>query len=194
MNSFEHRITPAGLGSYLLGQVQIILNPAQGWMDSERVNHNARSLFVAGLCPFLGITALSAFIGAFVRESITPLDALLKAAVDFTGYFVSVFICRFLFTQAIERFVDATKMSEARVLTLVVYVVGSMATITLLDNIFPFDLAILSFLPLYIIYIIWCARYYMGIVAESNVHYMLTAILTLFVPPYILSYLLSVFL
>lgn len=192
MNNVDHKVTPAGFGTYLLGQVQIILNPAQGWMDAERLNHNARSLLVAGLCPWLGITALTALTGAFVRQSITLTDALLKGAVDFTGYFVSVFLCRFLLTELIDRYVESKKLSEARVLTLTVYVVGAMATITMLNNLFPFDLALLSFLPLYIIYIIWSARYYMGIPPESNLRFMLVSLAALFAPPYLLSYILSI--
>lgn len=182
-----------GFGNFLLGLIQIILNPAQGWLDADRDGCYFRQLLVKGLFPFLILVSLSALMGVVYR--IMPLtEAIIKGVLDLSGYFVSVYICEYFLEWAMNKWVQPKKNNSNNRMTFVLYTIGAMAFITLLNNIFPVDLALLSFLPLYILYIIWWGKDYMGVPQERNTQYMAVTICTLFLPPYILSYCLSILL
>lgn len=193
MMSTIRKMQSAGLGKFLLGLLQIILNPWQGWHDAGKDYYNSHNLLVRGLVPFLIVVALSSLAEAVYYMAVGYMEAVIAGIIDFTGYFVSVFICNYLFTSALKKWVFPRRIDANDIMTLVIYSVASMALMTLLNNIFPADLALLSFLPLYVIYILWCARDYMDTPDDRRPHYLAVAMFTVFLPPYILSYCLSLF-
>lgn len=188
-----HNLRKAGLGSFLLGLLQVILNPRQAWNDAYKDAFNAKSLLTAGLVPFLIIVGFSSLIKAFYYISVSYMEAIFSGVIDFTGYFVSIFICNYLFTLLLKRYVYPARFNANNVLTFIIYSVSSMALMTLLNNVFPADLALLSFLPLYVLYIMWCGASYLNVPDDYRPHFIASAILTVFTPPYVLSYCLSLF-
>lgn len=183
----------AGVGQFLLGLLQVILNPQQGWKDAAKDNYNTRDLFTAGLVPFLIVVALTSLFSAFYYSTVGYVEAVIAGILNFTGYFVSVFICNYLLSWGMKKFVLPLRYNPAHSMTFVIYTIASMALMTLLNNVFPADLALLSFLPLYVLYIMWGGVDFMYVDDARKPHFMITAILTLFAPPYILAYCLSLF-
>lgn len=194
MTDYSVNARPAGIGRFLVGLVQVILNPRQGWLDADKDNYSPRDLLVNGFCPFLAVVALSSLLNALYRSAITLPQAIIEGCIDFTGYFVSVYICNYLLQWCLKKWVSPKKDNENKRTTFVIYSIASMSFITLLNNIFPVDLAILSFLPLYVIYIIWSGRVYMGIPDDRRPQFVACSLGALFFPPYILCYCLSMFL
>ena len=185
----------AGIGRFLLGLLQIILNPRQGWMDAALDNYDCRDLITKGLVPLLAVVALTALIEPFYFSTLGFLPAIIKGVVDFTGYFASVYLCNYFLNWALGMWVlDHYHIDDSKVQTLVIYTIASMALMTLIDNVLPSDLAVLSFLPFYVFYIIWCACRYLGIPDERKPYFFGVALGALFLPPYLLSYCLSIFL
>lgn len=191
--NYINELPKAGTGRFLLGLLQVILNPRQAWFDAQLDGYSAKSLLTAGFVPFLAVVALTSLAEAFYYAEVGIIESIVAGVLDFTGYFVSIFICNYLLNWALKKFVFPLRYNENNSLTFVIYTVASMALMTLLNNVFPADLALLSFLPLYVIYIIWSGVDYMYIPDDRKPHFLFTAILTLFAPPYILSYCLSMF-
>lgn len=191
MNQTDVKSRPAGIGQYLLGLVQVILNPRQGWLDAEKDNYSAKELIVKGVLPFLIIVALSPLVSAYFKLSMSYHDAIIEGVIQFSGYFVSIYLCNFVFSWALGRWIQPRRQDPNAVMTYVLYTVSAMAFITLLTNILPVDLSLWSFLPLYVVYIIWRGEQYMRIPYDRKPQFLACGVLCIFVPPYVLTYCLS---
>lgn len=191
MTSVTNTIRKKSFFPFLKGLIQVILNPRQGWLDAYGVKADPKSLLVSGLVPFLSIVALTSLLSVFYRSSETLTHCVLEGVVDFTAYFVSVFITWSLLLFAFRRWNVKWRCDEGIVMTFVVYTIGSMAVITFLQNVMPVELALLSFLPFYVIYIMFGAMDYLGIRSEDKDKFIVITILCLFIPPYIMTYLLG---
>lgn len=191
MNSIASYVKAGLFLPYLKDLVQIILNPHQGWQDAEKDDYDPKSLLISGLSPFLIVVALTSLLSAIYRATISVSGALITGITDFTGYFVGVFVSNALLNYSFNRWFTPGNVDDSRIMTFVVYCIGSMALITMIKNIFPVDLALLSFLPLYVVYIMWGAVDYLGISNDRKGYFILTCIILLFIPPYFLSYLLD---
>lgn len=194
MNRALRNTRKGGLGDFLLGLVQIILYPRRGWEDASDDRYNAHDLLLFGLLPYLGVVSLTSLCDAFFYSSVTIVQAVIKGVIDFTGYFISIYICEFILSWGLKNKVHPMGFSQNSNMTLVIYSVATMATMTLLDNIFPADLALFSFLPLYVIYILWGSADFMLVPEGRKPYYLGVVLISVFLPPYILSYCLSLFL
>lgn len=190
----HYSLQKANTGNFLVGLIQVILNPRQGWLDAGENRYSPRDLVIKGLLPFLGIVALSALADAFYYYAISVVEAIVQGIIDFTGYFVSLFICHYFFLWAYNRWVGQGRFDNDNVATFIIYNIAAMALMTLLNNLLPGDLALLSFLPLYSIYIIWSGREFLKVPETKNPHFLAVSLLAVFLPPYVLSYCLSLFL
>lgn len=194
MNSVKSQTGGAGIGRFLLGLLQILLYPRRGWEDAGKDNYEGKDLLARGLVPLLIVVALSSLCGFFYYGSVSLFDSLAQGILDFTGYFVSVYICEYLLSWGLKRWVFPMRWSQNKITTFVVYSVASMAVMTFLNNAFPADLALLSFLPLYVIYILWGGVEYMSVPEGRKAHFLAVSLGTVFMPPYLLSYCMSLFL
>ena len=191
MNRADFKSRSAGLGRYFLGLIQVILNPRQGWTDAEKDNYNVNGLIFKGFLPFLIVVALSPLVSAYFKLALSFREAIIEGIVYFSGYFVSIYLCSYLLSWCMTRWVEPKRQDPNAVMTLVLYSISTMALITLLTNLLPVDLSLWNFLPLYVIYMIWRGEHYMRVPFERRPQYLACGVGALFFPPYILIYCLS---
>lgn len=191
MNPTDSRARSVNTGGFLLGLVQVILNPRQGWLDAEKDNYSPRQLILKGFLPLLVIVACSPLISAYFKMSMTFGEAFVEGIIEFAGYFVSIYLCNYLFTWAYTIWVQPKGPNPNIVMTYVIYTISAMGLITFLTNILPIDLSLWSFLPLYVVYIIWRGEFYLRVPFDRKPQFLVCGIGTLFLPPYLLIYCLS---
>ncbi|MDE7024259.1 MAG: hypothetical protein K2O88_00050, partial [Paramuribaculum sp.] len=79
------------------------------------------------------------------------------------------------------------EITEKRVHTFSAYITGLMATLDLLQNCIPLEIAWLWLLPLYVAFIIWRSVSYMTVEAKYDVRFVVIASLSLILPPYVIQ-------
>ena len=191
MNDNTRELRKARTGNFFLGLVQIILNPRQGWTDAEKDRYSYRELLLTGFIPLLIIVGVAPLTSAYFKLSMTYTEAIISGVIDFSGYFVSVYLCAYLLEWGLEKWVGPKKASQNSLMTFIIYTISVMAFITLLTDVLPVDLSLWSFLPLYVIYIIWCGGRFLGIPSDRKPQFLAVGLLGLFCPPYIILYCLS---
>lgn len=194
MNPYDDTLERANFGSFMLGLLQVILNPRQAWKDAAVDNYSRRSLLLTGFVPFLSIVALSSMIPVYYHGRMGLVEGIMRGAIDFSGYFVSVYICNYLLDWGLERWVEDRRTDQNRVSTFVLYTIGFMAFISLLVNAFPVELALFAFLPIYAVYILWTGTDYLDVPGDRYPQFLMCVVLLVFLPPYALFYCLSYFL
>lgn len=190
--------------NYLRNLLQLIIFPASGWDDIERDNklHGdamtdyMRRIFLCGLLPLIGLASVTALLGAAYHHSVTIAIATTTAIVTFVKYFVAYYIGTFVLQMLLPRWTETSgrlhKAADAASM-LIVYAMGYLVMVTLLRNLLPVDLALLMFLPIYVILILWKAKSVLDIIPDkSGLYLVATSLLTLAVP-YVIERLLNSF-
>lgn len=165
---------------------QLIISPTPGWEDISHDGCNAKRLAVRGLYPLLGIMAMSAFI-AYIYNCELSFSALLQnAVITFVEYFITYFIAIFLFSLYISKFIDG-EQNEKRNMTFITYNIAILALIRIIDNCMPVELSLIQFLPIYVAIVMWKGMKYMAVNKNKVGQFMLLSILSIILPPYLLS-------
>lgn len=194
--------------NYLRNLLQLIIFPASGWDDIERDNklhveglaEYMRRTFIAGLLPLIAVASLAALLGAAYHHSTTLAFATTTAIVTFVKYFVSYYIASFALQMLLPKWTETTATAgtsprkgsdQASMLT--AYSLGYLVLVTLLRNVLPVDLALLMFLPIYVILILWKAREVLDIAESKSGIYLTCTSLIILVVPYLIERLLTSF-
>lgn len=178
--------------SYLKYLIQLILSPARGWEDLAEREPAPESMLRLGLYPLLGIAAASELPALFYEQSTGLATVLMHAVVDFGAYFVSIFIARLLFDIYLGRLTETPDRRHTE--TLVAMGIGMMVIIRIIDNILPWDLVLMRFLPLYVMLVLYKSSQYMAIPANNEIRYLVLAASACVAVPMIIYYLLFVIL
>lgn len=169
--------------------IQLILSPAHGWEDLEAAHAEAGTLLRRGFLPLLGLTAASEFCQRLWAPEY-PLGMIaVRAVVDFGSYFVSVYLARLILESYINRAAGVV-VDRERTGVLAVMGVGLMVLIQLVDNLCPWNLILLRFLPLYAVLVIYKGAVYAGVPSNREFNFLGLATVALVVLPLALYYLL----
>ena len=167
--------------------LQLMLSPAKGWEDVSQASEAPAELCSRGLYPLLGIAALSNFVRMLYGNGILLVTAIERAVVDFGAYFVTVYIARLVFDIYVGRF-TAGQPPRERVTVPTAVAVGILLPIHISDNILPWNLVLLRFLPLYAVLVLYKSSSYMDVPTSREMNYMIMATLATVVTPLVIYY------
>ena len=171
---------------YLKYMIQLILSPTHGWEDIEEESPDARTLLMKGLVPLTAVCALTEYLRMMWERGIGFGRATVHAILDLGVYFISAFVARLIFEMYLGRFSNKPDSSRAHILSIVT--IGLMVLIQILDNILPWDLVILRFLPLFVVMIVYKSCSYMRIDEEDDLKYLLMASIATIAVPLVIYY------
>lgn len=153
--------------------LQVVIAPRQGWHDTARADLPVRALLTQGYIPFISLVALSAFMPLIYRSSSTFSGCLLVAISVFVKYFIGYFAAAFMLVPALKRVLGPDSApSVGKVDRLVMYSLATLALLSLASNLSPVEHALLSMLPLYVVYVIWEASWHLLVPADRRLQFL----------------------
>lgn len=178
---------------FLKSLFQLILSPERGWEDISAEGTEPRVLLETGLYPLLGVTAASFFLNAVYHSGMQPVYLVQQAIILFIQYFLTFFVAQFVFTSYIHRYISS-EVSRKRNDTYIAYGIALLALVSLLHNCIPVNLAIINFLPIYVAVVLWRGVRYMAVLPEKVGKFILLAIGSIIIPPYVIGFLFDIIL
>lgn len=178
------------MSKYLKYLFQLILSPAHGWEDIAKSGLAPSRIASAGFYPLIAITSLSVYFQAFYHRHVFFLKLFMDMIVTFAVFFVSYFFSTFMFSLFLEPMLEG-KYDEDRCHIFVLYSLGLLALVTIIDNCLPVSFALLFFLPLYVALIQWKGAVYMDVRQSKIGLFMCLAILGVLAPPFVFYFLFS---
>ena len=162
---------------------QLILNPAKGWEDVEDAlidrRLNVRAAYIRGFMPLIVCASLAAFIRMLYPGGPDFLSALSRAIIDFVALFLSYHLSIYVISSMMPRFfdpADADLARDQRRLALTsMMALAFVSLVILVSNAIKVRIAILDFVPLYAIFIIWKGCGFLGISHRQEGLYMIVS-------------------
>lgn len=167
---------------YLKNLVQLVLAPAKGWEDVSASLATPERLLRDAFFPLLGVAAASEFIRLFYHNSGGFLTVFELAIALFGSYFVSFFLGRIILSHYIGNFVDG-EVNQTKLSTFIIYGLGLLLIIEIIENILPTDLTLVKFLPLFVALILYRATAYLSVKQGSELRFLCLAALAVIVVP-----------
>ncbi|MDE5594050.1 MAG: hypothetical protein K2I89_00555 [Muribaculaceae bacterium] len=167
---------------YLKNLIQLILAPAKGWEDVSASLASTEHLLRDAFFPLLGVAAVSEFIRLFYHNSGGFLTVFELAIALFGSYFVSFFIGRIILSNYIGNFIDG-EVNQTKLSTFIIYGLGLLLIIEIIENILPTDLTLVKFLPLFVALILYRATTYLSVKQGSELRFLCIAALAVIVVP-----------
>lgn len=182
---------------YLKYLFQLILSPRNGWEDIDKagaasVKTPMTPSYIAtnGYYPMIAVVAASVFVQALFRHHVVFLTLFMRMIITFVVYFISYFFSTFVMSMTIEPVIEGD-YDESRCQTFILYTLGLLALITIIENCLPITPLVLFFLPCYVALIQWKGCEFMRVRPEKTGHFMTIAILGVLLPPYIFYFVFS---
>lgn len=151
---------------YLTNIVQLIFSPQKGWEDLEDDDYRSdgtrgaidiRRLYTGCFLPLIALCSLTSFVHLFYEVQPTFTGGLVMSIVEFFSLFLSYHVAIHIFSWIMPKLVkrDATP-DMRRDAIMVMYCISIIALIFMLENVVKLgDLALMKFLPFYVMFIIW---------------------------------------
>lgn len=168
--------------------IQLILAPKKGWEDISADGFDSQRLLRQGFIPFVFISAMTVFVEYLYITDASLLILLQQSIVCFLKYFVGYFLATFVFTLYLPSCIDG-ELSMKRCHTFILYGLGLLAFINIIQNCIPVELAISFVMPIYALFILWRGLQYMSISFNGVGTFVLMIIFSIIFPPYLLQYL-----
>ncbi len=156
---------------------------------SER---HASHLFRSCFLPAIGVCACSSFIKMFYEGGPGFLGALQMAIITFVSLFLSTQFARYVFQTYMPRLLsEATVEKRGRWMSMIMYCVTFLGIITLVSNVVKVRIALIEFLPLYVVFILWKGWRYAGVEERNIGLFMIMATASVLGSAYLVSFLLN---
>ena len=167
---------------YLKNLVQLVLAPAKGWEDVSASLATPERLLRDAFFPLLGVSALSEFIRLFYHNSGGFLTVFELAIALFGSYFVSFFIARIILSNYIGGFIDG-EVNQTKISTFIIYGLGLLLMIEIIENLLPTDLTLVKFLPLFVALILYRSTAYLAVKPGTELRFLCLAVIAVIVVP-----------
>lgn len=187
---------------YLGNILQLIISPQKGWEDVEDRDTRAdgrpgdidiRYQYTRCFLPLILLCALSAFIRVAYEGGIDFLGALQMVIIQFFSLFLSYHIAVYAFSILMPRILGTERTpDQRRDALMVMYCISVIALIFLLGNVIKVRLALISFLPFYVMFIIWKGAEFVGVPERNIGAFMLLAAASVLGAVYGLSFLFTI--
>ena len=207
------------MGEYLKNLIQLVFSPSKGWEDvqasverdfaesresdmatapgeaevSEEAWEERRAMhdYYSCFLPIAGITACSAFVRMMYDGGPNFLMALQNALITFVSLFLGSQIARYGFQFYMPKMVSRGRpVRRGRLMTMTMFCLTFLGLITLVANIVKVRIALIEFLPFYVIFIIWKGWKYVGVDPQQEGLFMITATALILGATYLISFLL----
>lgn len=165
---------------------QLLLSPGNGWEDISHSGDDPKMLISVGLYPILGLAAITAFVQFFYNSDLDLITLLQCAIAIFVKFFVTYFIATSVFSSILRCWVEG-EPNEKKYTTVIIYIIAIMSLITILQNCLPIELSLMYFLYVYVALVIWKSTRYLAIKDKYVLHFMIMAIASIILPPFIIS-------
>lgn len=173
---------------YLKDMLQLIFSPTKGWEDVSADGYDSNALLRKGLVPFIIIASLTVLLKWFYHTDASIVVLLQQAIVCFLKYFATFYLAVFVFTLYLPTCISG-ELSMNRCNTFLLYGVGLLALVNLIENCMPVELALVFIMPVYVLFILWRGLRYMEISFSGVGTFLLMIIFSIIAPPYVLQYL-----
>lgn len=182
--------------------IQLIFSPQKGWEDLEENDYRSdgrrgeidiRCLYTRCFLPLITFCALTSFIGIIYDNGPDFLRALQTTIIEFFSLFLSYHLAIYIFSWVMPLIADDQgKSDQRRDAIMVLYCISIIALIFLLNNIIRVNIALLHFLPFYILFIIWKGANFTGVPQRNIGPFMLMAAASVLGSVYGLNYLFNI--
>lgn len=178
--------------AYLKYLLQLTLSPAHGWEDIDAASRPVDDILRRGYYPLIGLASASVFMKMIFHQAVDFLPTLLQMIITFLVLFVSYHFGNFALSVFLEPLLQG-KFDERRCQTFTLYILGLVAVITIILNCLPVTSLMLFFMPLYVVLVEWKGVAYLHVRPDRVVPFVVLAVCGVLAPPYILSFLFSLF-
>lgn len=176
---------------YLRLMLQLLMAPTRGWEDIAESADTPRRTLLAGLLPMASLAAITVFIGWFYELHPSFPALLVGAVVTFVKYAVTYFVGVWVLTYTLPRLTADGLVNREHVELFCGYCVGIMASIGILENLMPMELALFQFLPIYVIVVICMGRRFLDVEEHDIFRFAGISTLSVILPVYLIDWLLS---
>lgn len=187
---------------FLANIIQLILSPAQGWedlaeddrmADGRRGDINIRRLYFSCFIPLIAFVAATSFVKMIYDGGPTFLEALQTSIIEFFSLFLSYHLAVYAFSWAVPRLVpQEEKADNRRCAIMILYCISVIALIFMLGNLIKVSLALIQFLPLYVLFILWKGAGYVGVTEKNIGLFMIMASMAVLGSVYGLSFIFNI--
>ena len=184
--------------------IQLIISPASGWediaaddrrTDGRRGLTDIRKVYLGSVLPLIAVCAATYFLRMLYTGGPDFLQALQQTIIQFFSLFLSYHIAIYVFSLALPRLMSIDEQPDPRrSALLIMHCISVIALVFLLGNLIKVNVALIQFLPIYVIFIIWKGATYMGVPDRNLGLYMIMASATILGAVYGLSFLFNVLL
>ncbi len=175
---------------YLQNILQLMLSPVRGWEDVSASMDDPEKLMRDAYYPLLAFAALTEFVRLFYHNSGGVLTVIELAVALFGSFFVSFFIARTILMQYVSVFIDG-EVNSHKISTFIIYGLGLLLIIEIIENILPTDLTLVKFLPLFVALILYRAAAYLSVKQGAELRFLCLAALSVIVVPIAIFYFLE---
>lgn len=175
---------------YLKNLFQLVLAPTKGWEDVSASLESPERLMRDAFFPLLGVAAASEFIRLFYHNSGGFLTVFELAIALFGSFFVSFFVGRIILSNYLVNLVDG-ELNQTKLSTFIIYGLGLLLLIEIIENILPTELTLVKFLPLFVALILYRATAYLSVKSGSELRFLCVAALAVIVLPIVIFSLLE---
>lgn len=167
------------------------------------LNDFSRRSFTRCFLPVIAVCSLSWFARllyatdetAFASMADRALLALQYALVSFVGMLLAALLSQSIFLATLPRILNGSTVEwgawKGRALNMIMYCITFLGTITLISNVVKVRVALLEFLPFYVVFIIWKGCRYIEVPQRNAGLFMIIASGCIIGLPYLLSFLLN---
>lgn len=170
-----------------------MLRPANGWEDVDAdlgaSPEEASRVYRSAFLPLIGVCSASSLVRIFY--GVDFLGALALGLVNFVSLFLSYYIACWVLAAWMPRLAGDNDGDTRRYQLLVMYTLAIVALVCLLVNVVKIKIAILSFLPLYTVFVLWKGCRFAGVRPENEGLFMLMSTACILGSFYGLSFLFS---
>lgn len=168
--------------------IQLMLSPTQGWADVAKNSPEPAHLLNRGLYPLMIVSALTELLAIVYDHDTGWLQVITASIADFGAYFLAIYISRLVLDICLPKLcVDTPDYDRAQVF--ITCSVGLMVLFQIIDNVLPWSLMIIKFLPLYAVLVLSKASKYMQIRKNEEMRFLGIAATTTIAMPYVIYYL-----
>lgn len=175
---------------YLKNLLQLVLLPFRGWEDVSANLSEPERLLREGYYPLLVIAALTEFVRLFYHGHGGFMTVLELAIALFGSFFVAFFIAKIILNHYLEPFVDG-EINPIKIATFIIYGLGLLLLIEIIENLLPTDLTLVKFLPLFVALILYNGSTYLSIRQGTELRFLCVVTLGIIVVPLAIFYLLE---
>lgn len=182
--------------------IQLVFSPQRGWEDLEADDYRGdgrrgaidiRRLYTRCFLPLVALCALTSFVRMLFDGGPDFLGALQTAIIEFFPLFLSYHLAVYVFSWIMPRLVgEGEQPDQRRDAIMVLYSISVISLIFLLGNVIKVKLALIQFLPFYVIFIIWKGADFVGVPQQNVGQFMLMASASVLGAVYGLSFLFNI--